>query len=499
MSDTPQIYSDTVNYKPVDTTLSRYRYLRLPLNNLNGSSFSISNTQIQLAEFKMPIAVYNLGQAILSYDPQFGAATNPGYNWSYEDCASDISWLYFGNASGLDMCSLYGVNKYTKVARKINTKLMEYLGNDNLQGLYPSNIPASQNLQAVPTNIQAGNIYGIPANPSYYGGLVNFMEPDFTYQSALEKGASESGINRPKMIPLGQAFPNTFVGMNRDSYFGMDMYLRLNFGPGTNVGFNCTSNVAPTYPAGNTANLNSNINYNNVYLYLPIEQNPLIVDRIIGEFRAGSLKMLIPYTTMFRNPSIGSVANIQIQLTSQYGRRLKQIMHTVWNNASGETQNLTYDCNNWNGRQLATYNTYLNNVQLQDQLLSCSQPNGIGYLGAQGSTPNPGIIGSDDFRENAQFLKIGRESSVIQNYGQYQQNWFHMDRFYFKQESSTPDDNVEEGYDLRDPAHNVVIWQIQANMATTPAPQNPNSNYVHYTFATFQRMLHFSPNGAYLD
>ena len=92
----------------------------------------------------------------------------------------------------------------------------------------------------------------------------------------------------------------------------------------------------------------------------------------------------------------GAQTNIQISLSNQYGRRLKSILHTVWN--SQEKYNTAYDCANWNGEKIETYQTFMDSIPLQDRILSCKRPAGA-------------LINQDDWAENKKFLE--KRSCII--------------------------------------------------------------------------------------
>lgn len=78
-------------------------------------------------------------------------------------------------------------------------------------------------------------------------------------------------------------------------------------------------------------------------------------------------------------------------------------MHTVWNGT--ESANTALDCSNYNGSKIITYNTFLDNRQLQD---------------AQVSTLTAVVPVPDDYRENQKYC----DNSCILNRKVYALNWF---------------------------------------------------------------------------
>ena len=61
------IKPQNINYKKVEQVSGKYRYLRLPLNNITGNQVTLSATASQLLEFKLPAGVYNLARSVVSY------------------------------------------------------------------------------------------------------------------------------------------------------------------------------------------------------------------------------------------------------------------------------------------------------------------------------------------------------------------------------------------------------------------------------------------------
>ena len=277
-------------------------------------------------------------------------------------------------------------------------------------------------------------------------------------------GGVASVVNIYKQYQLGM-LSDTILGMDRDLFMPTDLYLRLNvFAP--KLGFNSTS---PTVPLTGSANLNASVTFNNVVLFLAIEQNAYIVDSIKSKFHQGGLKLQIPYTMSFRNnTSAAGQVGVQISMNRGYGKALKKITHTLFNNT--ETGNTAYDCSNWNGSKVTSYSTYINSRKLQDQDLSALQPSGTS-------------VNQDDWLFNKKFYA---DSSLV-NGGQYQMFWTHTDSFAEPQDRMTvPDENVNDGLPIVEP----IIWQFNGTAV---------SALNHYTFATFLRDVSITPSGPIVE
>ena len=440
-----------INYKAESqSALPKYRYLRVPLNNLTGTAFTITGSTSQLIEFKLPTTVYNLAQSFLSYQISLPAQSAIA-TWTHEDCLELATNAYFGTAGGLDLCNLNYVNRYTKVVRKMRTKVQDYLANDNTSGLYPSNANGSANYTATT---------GGPA-PTVTT-FNNFLEPTYLGTGAIGVAPGLNQIRTASRFYPLNGIVDTVFSLDKDLYIPTDMYVRFTVGVGNQIAFQSSS---VTDPSASAAAIAGNITIQNLYLYLAVEQNQLIVDSVVNKVMTSGLRLNLPYTTAFRNSSSGTIANIQIPLTQQYGKKFKRMIHTVWN--ATESANTAMDCNNHNGAKIETYNTYLDQRQLQDFPLSSL-------------APTVTAINSDDWRENQKYCR----DSVILNRAVYALNWFHCDQFY--EDSTVPTalaDNLDNGLTM----DSVKLWAIQA--------VTKNLNLVHYDFATFVRSVEINQAG----
>jgi hypothetical protein len=450
------IHSHQLNYKPVHEANPKYRFLRLPLNNITGSSTTISATSTQLLEFKLPNTVYNLAQSFLGYSITTPDVTGR-VNWVQEDSFDIASNVYFGNASGLDVCNLSYASKYIKMARKIKTKFQDFVSNDTLSALYPSNALASNNY--CPVDNQSN------LNPAAYKGVINYTEPRYVVQGASGDGAGAGVFLRHRQYPL-HGIVDTIFAVDKDLYIPTDMYIRITAGGANQFSFTSGSTTEPSTTA---STITTDLTLSNIYLYLAVETNQLIIDSVINKVLSDGIKLNIPYTVSFRNSQAnGTVANINLQLSSQYGKTLKQIMHTVWHGT--EQYNTTLDCGNYNGSKIQRYNTFMNSRQLQDSNIVCN---------------NSIIANYDDWRENERFIR----GSVIANRNIYAMNWFHLDRWYEDNNGTLiAEENRVDGFDM---SKGPALWQLQATTAS--------GAWNHYTFATFNRDIVIDRQGIRFD
>jgi hypothetical protein len=442
-----------LDFKLRQVAAPEYKMVRIPLNNLASSSVSIPSQGSQVLEWKLPVRVYNLARSYISYSmtvPSPGAGL---YSNTFEDSFDLGSSISFGGAGGVELVNLQNAQNYTKIARKIATAIDDFMGNDDMSGLYKANTTNG----ALPAAGNSSNI--VPGG--YSEGPINYIATDSYLESKyMASGAIvNTALTRHRQYPLG-AFVGTLLGVDRDFFSPVEQYLRVQTSNGNKMAFSSTS--APGVAVAGAAVQVGNINVSNVYLYLCVEQNQLVVDDIYRRLAEGKLAYRIPYTTSFKN--VGSPANAQtnisIQLSQQYGRRLKRILHTVFNPT--ELSNTAYDCSNYNGTKVASYQTFLDTMPIQDRILSCLLPTAAG-------------INQDDWLENKKYLD--RRSCYLSK-EMYAINWFHIDQFFepHDKDGSLPEVNLDEGKSM----DTAKQWLFSCTAGSI-------AGLLHYTYAEFAR------------
>ncbi len=164
----------------------------------------------------------------------------------------------------------------------------------------------------------------------------------------------------------------------------------------------------------------------------------------------------------------GLTSNIQVRISPNYGKKVKRILHTVWN--PQEKLNTAYDCQNLAGvSKVASYQTYWDNTPIQDRPLKCSGPSALS-------------VDMDDWLENKQFL----EDSVITSKESYQLNWFHQDQMFSQIKREDRYNILEQNLDLGLSLDHEHTWYFQCTNGTTP-------NAVHYTWVEFSQDIDIIP------
>lgn len=453
VTDTYQQAMQT-DYKLRSIIAPKYKHVKIPLNNFPGAIPPFGNTSSQTLEWKLPTQVYNLSRSYIGYNMNVAGVGGLACN-TWEDIFEMGSSITFGSAGGVDLVNLQYLQNYSKIARKIATNLDDFMGNDDMSGLYKANTTAGA--------AAAGAINVVPGGYNRINAL-SFAAPDNYLETKYAKGSAalNTTLNVYRQYPLG-AFTGTLLAVDRDFYSPVEQYLRVQAGIGQKMAFGTTS-LDGAVIAGGT--MPGAVTLNNVYLYLAVEQNVLIKAELMEKYAKGELTFRIPYTTAFRNVggSAGNQTNVQIQLSQQYGKRLKRIMHTVWNpTESGAT---AYDCANYDGEKILTFQTFLDNLPMQDRIMSCARPAGLN-------------VNQDDWLENKKFLD--RRSCILSK-EMYQINWFHIDQFFepHDKDGSLPEVNLDEGLAMDTPKQ----WMLSAL-----TPVGGIAGLIHYTYAEFAREI----------
>jgi len=95
------------NYRIYDAYLSRYRFSRIPLNNVTGTTVNIGLNSVNLMEWKLPAkTIFNLAQSFISYQYVIPASAG-NYSVSFENNQDLCNWIYFGDGGGLGICDLF--------------------------------------------------------------------------------------------------------------------------------------------------------------------------------------------------------------------------------------------------------------------------------------------------------------------------------------------------------------------------------------------------------
>mgnify|MGYP003519991454 CR=1 FL=1 len=450
------IISSQINYKQMNQYQPRYKYVRINMSNILSNKVPVTATGTAQVQFKLPYnTVYNLAKSkiatLIPVQAQTGVANNAGCARVVADC-----WP-FGNQSvsfetgnGLQLLNLNESSKFTKIVTKYNTSLRNFLTKDVTD--FPNVTPTATN----PT----------PAGTAMSGA--SGTEARYYIQTPAATGTTTAALTVPIMYELAN-FKHTILACDKDLYFGAnDMYLKYTIGGVDNFAYTSASVTDPRTPASLSVAIG---NLENVYLWLAVEQDTEIIQNIVSKYNSSGINLLIDYPIITKSTSTPSTNQaIVVPFVPANGKFLKRIYHTVWR--LPETTSTLLDCENSAGvRKITSYNSYLDSMKLQDDLIKCAT--------AVSTTE----INQDDWRINQQFCR----DSVIQNYIQYQKNWAQIDDFCNPdQEKDHPDlqQNTKDGL----PMTHGLQYQFIATAAT-------ETSYIHLNIGVFQREVYINPSG----
>ena len=484
-SMTPQL-----NFSVSDNMIPRYRYAKIPLNNLASGQVPFNQTSQTLVEIKIPASTcFNLSKSFLTYQYTVPAAGAGLYSAVHEN-GLDFQQAFFGSGSGLGIVDITYLNRYKKAVVNLRSELeKDFLGGfqDQATQFYPSRQPSA-------TNVYPQSLDGLTT------GVLNASPINYTDAQQLVFSQVNTALQVTRQIPLS-VIKDTFFEMDKDVVFGSDMYLRLWTAALQQMIFTTPNQANPHI--GATAYAGGNINAINMYLQLAIEENLDIRNSLLMSLAKGSIKMNIPYSYCYRFSSTTATANLSLTLTKNYGKSLNRILFVPFN--GNEFSNYAYDHSNMNGVKVSQLQSTLNGRPLQDSIIQCYNPllapSAItNNIFSQAATFGGVVDFMGDWRQIREFAK----GTCLQSYPHFQANWVFQDSwgipsFVDEKNAGRPWYQTEEGLSLLDSGD--LVYSIQASCpAVSLATSNVNAQgLVLYLFCTFNRTLTIQSDGIVLS
>lgn len=430
MKSDGQAYSSQIVFKQHSRLAPRYKMLRVNLSNLNTNQMTLSATNTTQLSFKLPYNVaFNLSKSRFAGSLAVLAQTNAFTSGAIAD-----AWPFFGSVSletgnGIQLVNLTDPTKYSKVVGQTGMDYKEYLTRDTSDLIAPSNSATNATQTGVAQSVA-------------------YLEP-----LHLDESTANNAKTITYNLGLGD-FKNTILGLDKDLYFGQnDIYLKITIGNYDKWIYETTTDV--TLPVALAAN-----SFSSVYLYLAVEQNPVITDALRDKFDSTGIQLLIDYPITTRvSSAAGTSQSIIVPYQPSMGKTLKKVVYTCWH----ATENLgtSVDNDNTAGAKIATYNTYVDAQKLQDDVVTCSTV--------------------DPWRLNE---AVCRGTPVI-NRAVYMKNFFHQDTFEnvdMAKESKTAETAVD-GLKM----DKGLQWQLSGTSA--------NAAFIHLVFGIFQREILINRDG----
>jgi len=227
-----------LDYKLRSITAPKYKYVRIPMNNHASASVNVTATSTELLEWKLPTQVYNLARSYIAYSLTVPAAAND-FNVTFEDTFDIAQSATFGSAGGVDLVNIQHLQNFAKIARKLDTPIEDFMGNDDMSQLYKCNSTPTDN--PLPFKYRGGIIDG--ANP--LGTPINTPKDAIVETKYIHATpAVNTLLYRHRQFPLG-AISGTLFAVDRDFYSPVEQYLRITAGIGDKIAFATTAAATP--------------------------------------------------------------------------------------------------------------------------------------------------------------------------------------------------------------------------------------------------------------
>lgn len=484
------------NYSEIDLHVSRFRFGRIPLNNAPSGQMIFQTTSSQLAEFKIASNTScNINNSYITYNYQVPALAG-SYSILFEKGLDFAKYAYFGDGS-TPIVDYNNCDAIMSATQGLRSPLDEYLTNDPMNQIYPSN-------QLTTSNILPFSIDGL-AGGTANASNVNYTEPQYLRISS----AVNQIMNVYRHLPLSR-FKDTFLGYNKTLVWGTDMYLRFLTNYVQRIYFYSTSNTSPN--AGTVTQATQSLTVNNITLWLAIEMEEVIRSSLLNALASNRISLTVPYTYVYRLPvPAGSTTyNLTTTLTRQFGRAIRRIAVIPFAGGTNEFNNNAYNNSNVNGTKTSQIQTTMDGRPLTDFLLNVYNPNsgvnpptGTGLVNPTIWAQAPNTWG-DDYRE----MKSKLCDTYLQNYNTYLTNWMYCDFFgemtALERTKTVPDTyQINSGFSVLDGDHiYTVLGQCPAitynyNNASTATTMSDcfTGGLIVYIVVTYLRTLNIHPSG----
>lgn len=341
-----------LQFKDVQMQVPRYRFARIPLNNLSAGTVTINPTSSTLCEWKLPAqTVFNLSKSFIQYQLAIPASAS-NYGIVFAD-GCDFRDIYFGDAGGKPIVQLTSADSYVNALRPFRVPIQDFLGRDQLSAFYPCNQPNT-------SNVFPFSLDGLST------GTQNASTRSYTENQHLEMSTNvNTAITVSRHWKLSDVV-DTFLSMDKDVVFNTDMYLRMQTQYGQRIAF---FTVDPGNPNSDQTAISASFNMSNVFLFLAIEENLEIRNSLVSALAAGKIRMSVPYTFAYRfsNSANASNASNSLTLTKNYGKGLKRIAFVPYEALEYTCQ--AYNHSNVNGTKISQIQSTLDGRPLT--LVAC--------------------------------------------------------------------------------------------------------------------------------
>lgn len=415
-----------------------YKYRKLvPIEGSSDVTLAVS--QGNVSTFELPSGAMNLSKSYLTFTatPTAGGANN--YNWEQVNCLAHIDSIEFLNRQGTSIFNIREVSHYTKLVWLAETKVDDFLtfpvsvGSHQNKLLHKINDTKSALKRADGQDYETAYIEPKQAEP----GTVNAATPVLRAQIDL------------KMLY------NTLCEQDIDIDFNETMIFKIYWNQANKILWYGTSATDPSAGAAQTAGA---LTLGSLSMYIAYEKNPEIIAKLKSQIMGDGVNILYQTYAVFKKniPATGNVS-VSCKLNRGHGISLRRIYSSIFNTT--ETYNNMYDHSNRSSGKLTSYNSSIDGQRLQEFTVNC------------------GTSGQDYLINKAHL-----NGSLILSCGQYDNNWFHVDRFEEEVPLPVKNDENSQGIDLS--LEKEYMFEFAAASAGN-----------HYCFAIVQKLMRITKEG----
>lgn len=451
--------SKELNYSPVVNNHSSIVY-RVVSPQAGGSVTTNSSGDVGPTEFLIPPSCWIPELSKLQFQVSVPAAgTIAGvsqFNYVNANLLTSIARItVYDTATSNIVMDCSNFEKYASLVTSPATDFNDFVTKAGLSTTLPtaSSTSSATPIEDISKSIDASSNDG-PTNVNLFTSNPYFSRKQFYI------GASTAAVELSVCIPFS-AMKLTALASDKIWYSPSSLVVQIYWAANQKYAFRTPS---ATDPVTDSADLSAVITIGSPQLMLANEGNLAIVSQVINKVMSGGgIQLPIAYPTVVQT-SISASANqsFQYQLTRGYGNRILALLTAPFANTS--TNNFA----NQHVRVITTnYNTFLNNVAIR-------MPNG--FIGNSGTT----AIATDFTLANYPYLK----GSVLQNYGDFVNEWVHIDGFFGNKPLKDVDQHQVDGLDVTAQSS---TYQWQATLT--------NAAYRWFTVIVGQKTMSLTAQG----
>jgi len=440
--------------KSLDYAKKSKRCATLRLSKLvpqSGSQSATIGTATSQSVFELPLTVPAvLSESCLTFTTTFTAAGASKFNWMFADNCAMIDSIRLVLRNGLELASIQNVGNYlVPVSRAFMTP--EELG----QKPYTTIVSAATRMTE---NCQPTNVLGNAAQVQAVSGIGQDLQKSNTAMRNLIAGATNAAQPVIRWKISMDAFKNTLLAYPKHLLFNDIANLTITWATRDRVG--CFS-ASATDPSSTPGALAENVAVSDISFYLAQDRDREVYEALRQQLNGAGLSIPVDFVYYNKQGLSGTSQNITTRYDRSNGRRLKYIIHSVFNGT--ETSNTAYD--NYVGDKITNFYTSVNNERLQDENVDIAS-----------------------FQDGIYQRNVLQGSIAGQNEYDHHSRWFWVDSFVGDDHPTAMKDfNSECGLPLDNP----VKWSWTSTTA--------NASHNHYTYAIVQRLLTIRSNEVILD